>query len=900
MGYKVERMQNPTSNKSWLDGDPKTQPEKTAGGAISTRSNLCGKAITADVKPFEFLWRMWCRKAACHLATALAVFAGFLVLPTVVALQLPPSTESNWGLPAGREWPLVNGDWQNSRYSTLSQINREDVKDLLGAWTSETFDDGAMSRSTPVVKDGLMFVTAGTRVYALDAKDGKIVWRYRTDARKPVSGLETTRGQAEVIMAGNALPNSQGVGLGDGLVFAGLTDGKVIALNQKTGLLQWSRQIGNDPPVRGQSVSSAPIYADGLVFCGLANGDFGLRGRVVALDARTGNEVWHFFAIPGPGEVGHDTWPENSEVWKRGGGGVWQSGAVDPVLGAVYFAVGNPVPQTGGEVRQGDNLFTGSVVALDMRSGKLLWYFQGIHHDIWDADGFAPTPLILYDAQVSGRPRKGLAAMRADGYLFLLDRETGKPLIPVEERPVPQNAHQQTAATQPFPVRADSILPGCSEWKDKIPPGFVLGCTYSPHLVDKPNILAPGFGVRVSPMSYSPQTQYFYAQGNATLGGRRRFSEDPWFFTPSATSGGVALLDIANRNFIAAIDSRNDKVVWKHEVPAGNFGRSGTFTTAGGLVFQGGEDGNFKAYDARTGELLWQFQVGSPGTPASTYEIDGEQYVAIAAGAHVWAFKLGGNIKPVVARPEQAAGVGASNVLPIDVTRIETTSLVRDMGINGGQRYSVDEYTFNPVRARVKAGTRVTWTNNGRLVHTIVAQDGSWTTGVLQPAQESSVTFDRPGTFTYICKDHPWAYGQVVVIPQNSGDIVPNVNQTLPGSAQAAQSASGGFYTREQARRGQTLYVQSCSNCHLVDLSGSGMAPPLAGQQFTSRWDGRSVGDLFVKIRTSMPVANPGSLSPGAYLDIVGFLLQSNGFPAGQGELKNSPKTLDSLKMTKP
>lgn len=824
--------------------------------------------------------------------TVIVLFGCVVVLTSFVAVHSQSGAQSvleDAALLAVKEWPLSNGDWGNTRYSTLSQINTRNTKDLRAVWISQRFEDGALSRSTPVVKDGLMFVTAGTRVYAINAKTGQSVWSFQTDARKPVAGLETTRGQAEVLISGQGLPNSQGVAAGEGKVFVGITDGRVIALSQKTGELLWNRQTGEDPPHRGQSVSSAPVYAGGGVFTGLANGDFGLRGRVVALDAKTGHELWHFFTVPGPGEVGHDTWPQDSDIWKQGGAGVWLPGTVDPDLGMVYFVTGNGVPQTGGELRAGDNLFTSSVVALDMKTGKLRWHYQVIHHDIWDAD--IATPPVLYIAQVDGRPRKALATMRPDGYLFLLDRETGKPLIPVEERPVPQDRLAKTAATQPFPVGADSILPDCSEWKDKVPPAFVLGCTYTPFSFDNVNVLAPGFTVRVSPMSYSPQTGYFYTQGSATLGSRRRLSEDPWFFTVGGAGGGIALLNLPSRSFFGALDSRTGKIVWKKEVPPGTLGRSGAITTAGGLMFRGGGDGNFEAYDAKTGVLLWQFQIGSEATPASTYEIDGEQYIAMAAGSNVWAFKLGGTIQPLEARQRSAAGSTAGGGLVFDTNHIETASLVRDIGVNGGQRYAVDEHTFNPTRARVRVGTWVTWMNNGRIVHTIVAQDGSWTTGTLQPAEESSVTFKTPGTYTYICKQHPWAIGQLIVLAESAQDRVPTENQARQRDTTVTRNAQASFYTAEQARRGRSQYTQTCSSCHGDDLSGSGQAPPLVGQTFLLHWEGRNIADLLGKI-TTMPPNSPGSLSPETYLDIAAFLLQTNDFPAGQEELKNNAEAL--------
>lgn len=768
-------------------------------------------------------------------------------------------------LPAGKDWPLVGGDWGNTRYSTLVQIDVHNVQSLNGAWTSKPFENGAASRSTPVVHDGLMIITAGLRVYALNPKSGAIVWTYETDFGQGAKAAEASRNVVAVLQSGRALPGYQGVAVGEGMVFAGLTDGQVTAIDEKTGQKRWSRQIGDDPPKRGQSVSGAPTYANGVVFCGLANGDFGIRGRVVALDAKTGRELWHFYTVPGPGELGHDSWAQDNEVWKFGGAGVWQTGVLDPKLGMAYFAVGNPVPQNGGELRAGNNLFTDSVIALDMKTGRLRWHYQVVHHDIWDVD--IATPLVLYDDHTGKRSRKALAAMRPDGYLFFLDRETGETLTPVEERAVPQDAYQRTAATQPYPVGVEPLVPDCASWGNDFPSGFVLGCSFIPDSRpppsgNAPNILAPTFSVRVRPLSYSSQTQYFYAQSAATLEWRRR-ADDPYFLPFGSHVPGLK-----NRFVLAAIDSRSGKIAWKKDVSPAIYGRSGLLSTAGGLLFRGSGDGNFQAYDAKTGEQLWQFQTGQPGGggPPSSYQIDGEQYVAFAAGASVWAFKLHGQVAPV-AVPRSPAMADGDFAGPIeDTDQIETLSLEHDAGANGN-RYLNDEYAFNPYRARVKVGTRVTWLNNGRVVHTIVAQDGSWTTGALQPAQTGYVTFDKPGVYSYICKEHPWSYGQLIVVPE-----VAQVSSSDGGSTSSS--------------RGQSLYRKSCSSCHRDDLSGSDRAPALIGNVFWTRWKGRSESELLNRIRTTMPQDRPGSLTTEAYADIVGYILNAGGISADRGILK--------------
>ena len=529
-----------------------------------------------------------------------------------------------------------------------------------------------------------------------------------------------------------------------------------------------------------------------------------------------------------------------------------------------YFAGGNAVPQWGGELRAGNNLFTNAIVALDIKTGKLRWYYQVLHHELWDAD--IGTSVVLYDTPMGGRVRKGVAVMRSDGYLFLLDRETGSPLIPIEERPVPQSKYSKTSPTQPFPVGADSLAPDCSTWKDKVPAGFVSACTFFPPSLPPPssdpqNVLAPGFSFRIAPFSYSPQTHYFYAQGSTNLGWRRRTYDSYYFSTRNG--GHLPIIPEALRpGVIAAIDSRTDKIVWKKEVPPSLLGRSGTLVTAGGLMFHAATDGNLQAYDAKTGDVVWQFQtgIGGGGGPVASYQIDGEQYVAYVTGPSVWAFKLGGSLQPLPAPklpPPSEPIVG-----PIeDTNHIDTASLMPNLA-DLGQHWFVDEQLFSPFRARVEAGTRVTWKNNSGLNHTIVAQDGSWSTPTLEPSDAAVVTFDKPGTYTYICKEHPWSYGQIIVVPKKSATASPGSGASLDAG--------------DQVGRGKALYAKSCSSCHVDDLSGRDPAPALAGDTFILRWQNRTVRDLFDRIRTTMPMNTSDRLSDEAYLDIVAYILRAN------------------------
>jgi PQQ-dependent dehydrogenase (methanol/ethanol family) len=644
------------------------------------------------------------------------------------------------------QWSTVGGDSGNTRYSSLSQINAQNVTKLGAAWMSEKISPPPSSRGVPVIDHGLMFLTSAPFVYAVNISTGKIAWRYRTAA-----------GEAGGIMGPPGSPGREGVAVGDGLVYVGLTNANLIALREETGELVWKTYLGDPVHAPSEGASGAPLFADGLVSVGL-NADYGYRGQIVAVDAKTGREAWRFFVVPSPGEPGSETWPKNNDSWKHGGGAVWLVGATDPALGLVFYATGNAVPQYGGENRPGDNLYTDCVVALDAKTGKLRWHYQMVHHDIWEAD-VAEAP-VLFDAQINGQSRKAIAAMRTDGYLFMLDRVTGKPLDRVEERPVPQEPSQKTVPTQPYPVGAEPVLPDCGYWKTQpVAQGFEVGCFFTAASAKKPNVLVPVYGMRANPMAFDPQTHFFYATGNAGLQWFRR-SQDPDFFTLSLTSR-VPGLSKLGFGVLAAVDSRTDKVVWKKEFHDAR--PSGALATAGGLVFQMAGDGNLQAYNASSGSLLWQFQTGDlGGSPPISFENAGEQYIATVVGGNLWAFKVGGTLAPRPAPPTPPEEEFSGQIK--DTATIETTTLARDMGITGSH-YIIDEYEFNPYRVRIKAGTRVYWRNNGTMTHTIVAEDGSWTTGPMEPLDINSVVFDKPGTYVYHCKEYPWDYGQIIVEP---------------------------------------------------------------------------------------------------------------------------------------
>jgi glucose dehydrogenase/plastocyanin len=669
-----------------------------------------------------------------------------LATAALVALAAAPAiAKDDLTKPAGKDWPAVGGDWNNSRYSTLDKINADNVKQLGGAWVKKF--DGVYSRATPVVADGMMFETAGPYVYALNPKTGEEIWKTKPDV--PASML------------------FKGVAVGEGKVFVGTADASIFALDAKTGKLLWTTLIGDKLPPRdagpgganataltltGQYISGAPIYVNGKVISGMANGDFLIVGRLTALDAKTGKEAWRFDSVQGPGQPGHDTWQQDNDVWKHGGGGMWVTPVADPKLNLVYVGTGNPIPQWAGETRGGDNLYTDTALALDISTGKLKWHFQAIHHDIWEGD--LGTPFVLYDAEKDGKKIPAIGVMRTDGNLFLLDRATGKPVFPIEERPVPQNPRLKTAPTQPFPVGADQIGPPCTP-KDLIPAGFKPICYFDPIDYDMPNAMILLNKTRAAPMAFSPQTNMFYATAHISPFWISR-AQDPDVFVPPGNAPGMK-----SYGLITAIDAKTDKIVWQTKSPYRIENGSGATVTAGGLMFHGEPDGNFQAYDAKTGSKLWEFQTGADeGGSAAVYEVDGEQYVAVMASSNLWAFKLGGTVAPLPAPPAPATETSFRGRVE-SADHIELGATLNDMGLDKTRTY-FDEYTFKPLRAKVKAGS-VTFTNTGKEKHSLAALDGSWSTGEIEPGKSATVSIAKPGKYTYSDSLHPWSYGELTV-----------------------------------------------------------------------------------------------------------------------------------------
>ena len=593
---------------------------------------------------------------AALLALAAVSIAGAAEAQTI--RRAPAFATDDLVAPPADGWPTNGGDWGNRRYSPLTEIDRNNVANLKGVWRARLRGSGVgpqfSGEAQPIVYRGTMYVVTGANdVFALDVDDGEILWEYR----------------ANLDPANNAVCcgwTSRGVGLGDGKVFVGQLDGKLVALDQRTGAVVWSTQA--ESWQEGYTITTAPLYYDGLVVTGFAGGERGIRGRVKAFNAGDGSLAWTFYTVPGPGEFGHDTWPQDNEIWMDGGAPVWNTPAVDPELGLLYFSTGNPGPDHNGSVRKGDNLFSTSIVAVDAKTGEYRWHFQQVHHDLWDYD--AASPVTLFDLEIDAVLRKGIAEASKTGWVYILDRATGEPLIGIDERPVPQEPRQATAATQPYP-RGDAFVP---QYIPIAPEGTTLvnqGRIFTPFWT-APTLVKPGNpgGANWPPSSYDVESGYLFvcAADRIWQYAAQEITDERPREGATYTANGPLGFHLRTFGTLSALDMRTNKLVWQQHW--GESCYSGSVATAGGLVFVGRNDGRLTALDSSNGAKLWEFQTGAGmNAPATVFEHRGQQYVAAysagnlfagsARGDSVWLFSLDGTLDPVPPGGAQLTSVPA-------------------------------------------------------------------------------------------------------------------------------------------------------------------------------------------------------------------------------------------------
>ena len=645
-------------------------------------------------------------------------------------------------------WITNGGSISNQRYSPLTQIDTANVSQLKGLWHVHLGSGSAgkySGEAQPLVyKNVIYIVTGADDVFAIDAHTGAKKWTYRANLNQKI----------KTICCGWT---NRGVGLGDGKVYVGQLDGKLVALDQKTGQIAWSTQVASYQ--QGYTITSAPLYYNGRVYTGVSGGEYGIRGRLTAFDAKTGKEDWRFYTIPGPGEVGHDTWPATGDAWKHGGAPVWQTPAVDPELGLLYFSTGNAAPDFNAAARAGDNLFSSSIIAIDAKTGKYRWHFQEVHHDIWDYD--APSPVVLFDVAVGGRERHALAQAGKTGFVYILDRETGKPLIGIDERPVPQAPAQKTAATQPYPrgdaVVAQSVSPEAFRtFTTSLPKGTKLtngGRIFTPYSPGGTTVATPSSlgGTNWFPMSFNQETGHLYVcateQAQLFEGGKTAVYKSGKQFVgsaiaPQATPDGT----------FTAIDASTDRIAWQKHFSDSCY--SGSTTTAGNLVFVGRNDGHLQAYNATDGKLHWSFQTGAGANDTATvFSLDGNEVVAFYAagsalsgsahGDDLWLFGLDGKLGPARAGSSTGGSQHAGEKKPA-----KTKAPANASTVNVG----ATEFKFTLSTQTVHTGT-ITFklTNNGGIPHNL-SINGKQTPNIDPGATTTlKVTFSKPGSYPYLC-----------------------------------------------------------------------------------------------------------------------------------------------------
>jgi alcohol dehydrogenase (cytochrome c) len=503
----------------------------------------------------------------------------------------------------------TNGNYDQTRYFPGKQINTSNVGKLHPAWIFQTEVKESLE-TTPIVVNGVMYVTTSfNHVYALNAKTGEQYWHY-----KHKMGPITT------YCCG---PNNRGVAVNGDKVFMGTLDAKLVALDAKTGSLVWETQIAD--PELGYSETMAPTAVNGKILIGTNGGEYGIRGFVRAYDAETGKQVWNFDTIPEK-SVGvwatHDATgrdmhrdiaaekaalEKNGDPYKTLGGGVWQNPAVDLKTNRIYFVVGNPSPDLDGSLRPGDNLYTDSLVAVDLETGKYVCHFQYIAHDVWDLDAVSP-PILVDVKDKDGKTVPGVIHGGKTGHVYVHNRDDCS-LIRFSDAMVAQENMW--------------VLP--TKEGARMLPGANGGVEWSPMAVNPE--LALTYAVNLhQPMTYHVESSP-YPDGKLWLGGAFKV-------IPTEEQSGN----------ITAVDYNSGKIKWQVKTPQPMMG--GAFTTAGGLMFTGEANGWFRAYDAASGKILWSFQAGAGvNAPASSYGVDGKQYIVVGAGGNTQIdFKRGNNI----------------------------------------------------------------------------------------------------------------------------------------------------------------------------------------------------------------------------------------------------------------
>ena len=511
-----------------------------------------------------------------------------------------------------QNWITYSGGYAGLRHSRLTQITPANVKNLELKWILPNQVFGAW-QSSPIVVDGMMYITQRPNdVLAVDAKTGRVFWQYRyvvsPDAR---------------VCCG---ANNRGVAILGDMLYMGTLDGHLVAIDRTSGRSLWDVPVGD--PKLGYSITMAPLIVKDKVLVGSGGGEYGIRGFIAAFDAKTGKELWRFYTIPGPGEKGHDTWAGDS--WKSGGASIWVTPSYDPELNLTYWGVGNPGPDFNPDQRQGDNLYSDSVVALDPDTGALKWHFQFSPHDPYDYDSVQIA--VLADLNWKGTPTKAMLWGNRNGFFYVLDRTNGRflsatPFVKVnwasgideKGRPVPT---PQPAGQPTWPG-----VQGGTNW-------------YSPSYSPRTGLFYLSAWDGYASI-FKPETSQYVPGRNFLGGGATPFAEVSG--APGVRVGRATPIntwtDAAGNGAVIAIDPLTGQKKWTFK--QFDVTDSGNLTTTTDLLFTGGREGYFYALDARTGAELWKASLGGQiANGPITFAIDGKQYVSVISGNSLVTFAL--------------------------------------------------------------------------------------------------------------------------------------------------------------------------------------------------------------------------------------------------------------------
>jgi alcohol dehydrogenase (cytochrome c) len=494
-------------------------------------------------------------------------------------------------------WPTYNGDAGGNRYTTLTQIDKTSIARLAPKW-SFTVPGAGQLQVTPVVVDGIMYVTAPNECYALDAGSGRRIWHYK---RPRTPGMST---------GGNA---NRGVAVAGRRVFLETDNAHLIALDRYTGELLWDVELADWR--NNYAASSAPLVAGDFVIAGVSGGEHGANGFLTAHDQETGKEVWRFWTVPKRGEPGSETW--RGDDIDHGGAPTWFTGSYDAALDMVYWPTGNPSKEYDGRDRPGDNLYASSILALDRKTGALRWYYQFTPHDLWDWD--ATQTSVLVDAPWEGQPRKLMLHADRNGFFYVFDRVTGARLL---STPFVRNL---TWASGIGPDGRPVRLPN----QDPTPAGTKV----CPSQDGATNWFSP---------SYNPATGLYYVQTFEKCSIYKTSDAGPWESNKPYLGGSQRTApDPVPQRILKAIDIRTGAVKWEVPQPGPGHSWGGTLTTASGLVIFGEESGGLMAVDAVTGTPLWSYPTNQSWKASPmTYSFDGKQFIAVAAGPTILALAV--------------------------------------------------------------------------------------------------------------------------------------------------------------------------------------------------------------------------------------------------------------------